>query len=318
MKRIDLLPNEGTFYKANLHCHSVISDGQKTVEELKEMYIRHGYSVLAYTDHRRYRDHRNLADDSFLPIVGYEADTDGETEDYNHYKTTHICMYDTNPDQNTEKKAQSPMPKGRGTAALNAFAKEMGELGFLLCYNHPYWSLQTYEDYKDLRGFFAMEIYNHGCEHDGLYGYHPQAYDEMLRTGNRLACVAADDNHNWFPEGDPLCDSFGGFTMIKAKELTYPAVMDALQNGNFYASTGPEIKELYLEDNKIVVKTSPVRKIYVKGSGRLCYQKVAEDGEFLTEAAFELAREDRFLRVSIQDETGRHADSRAYFMDEIN
>ena len=210
------------------------------------------------------------------------------------------------------------MPKGRDTAALNAFAKEMGELGFLLCYNHPYWSLQTYEDYKDLRGFFAMEIYNHGCEHDGLYGYHPQAYDEMLRTGNRLACVAADDNHNCLPEGDPLCDSFGGFTMIKAGELTYPAIMDALKKGNFYASTGPEIRELYLEDNKIVVKTSPVRKIYVKGSGRLCYQKLAKDGVFLTEAAFELVRGDRFLRVSIQDEKGRHADSRAYFMDEIN
>ncbi len=63
-----------------------------------------------------------------------------------------------------------------------------------------------------------MEIYNYGCEHDGLYGYNPQSYDEMLRLGNRLFCVSTDDNHNSYPFGDPLCDSFGGFTMIKAEK----------------------------------------------------------------------------------------------------
>ena len=38
-------------YKANLHCHSVISDGKRTPEEFKEMYKNHGYSILAITDH---------------------------------------------------------------------------------------------------------------------------------------------------------------------------------------------------------------------------------------------------------------------------
>ena len=45
------------------------------------------------------------------------------------------------------------------------------------------------EDYKNLRGLFAMEIYNHGCEHDGLYGYNSQAYDEMLRAGQHIGCL---------------------------------------------------------------------------------------------------------------------------------
>ena len=31
-------------YKANLHCHSVLSDGHCTPEELKAMYKAHGYS----------------------------------------------------------------------------------------------------------------------------------------------------------------------------------------------------------------------------------------------------------------------------------
>ena len=56
--------------------------------------------------------------------------------------------------------------------------------------------------------------------------------------GNRLFCVAADDNHNACPFGDPLCDSFGGFVMVKAEELTYDAVIKALLHGDFYSSIG--------------------------------------------------------------------------------
>ena len=50
MKR-DLLPASGNFYKANLHCHSTVSDGALTPEALKELYTKNGYSVIAFTDH---------------------------------------------------------------------------------------------------------------------------------------------------------------------------------------------------------------------------------------------------------------------------
>ena len=56
---------------------------------------------------------------------------------------------------------------------------------------------------------------------DGLYGYHPQAYDEMLRSGQRLFCVSTDDNHNTMAEDCGLYDSFGGYIMIGARSLTY-------------------------------------------------------------------------------------------------
>lgn len=46
-----LLPKSGSFYKANLHCHSTVSDGKLTPEELKKIYKEKGYSVIAYTDH---------------------------------------------------------------------------------------------------------------------------------------------------------------------------------------------------------------------------------------------------------------------------
>ena len=49
-------------YKANLHSHSVFSDGAKTPEELKAAYQSQGYSVLAITDHETPKNHTYLSD----------------------------------------------------------------------------------------------------------------------------------------------------------------------------------------------------------------------------------------------------------------
>lgn len=37
MKRVDLLP-KGPFFKANLHSHSTLSDGELSPERLREAY----------------------------------------------------------------------------------------------------------------------------------------------------------------------------------------------------------------------------------------------------------------------------------------
>ena len=63
-----LLPECGSFYKANLHSHSTVSDGTKTPEELKEMYKNRGYSVFAYTDHDNFVCHNELSDEEFLVL----------------------------------------------------------------------------------------------------------------------------------------------------------------------------------------------------------------------------------------------------------
>ncbi len=64
------------------------------------------------------------------------------------------------------------------------------------------------------------------AQHDGLYGFNPQSYDEMLPYGAADLTVATDDNHNREPFDSPLCDSFGGFVMVKAGSLDYWAVIE--------------------------------------------------------------------------------------------
>ena len=67
-----LLPKEGEFYKANLHCHSTYSDGEYSPEELKRMYMAQGYSAIAFTEHNLMIPHPELNDENFVALMGYE------------------------------------------------------------------------------------------------------------------------------------------------------------------------------------------------------------------------------------------------------
>lgn len=318
-ERIYLLPKEGTVYKANLHCHTIHSDGHLTPEAVKVAYMEKGYQIVAITDHRYYHWHQNLCDQNFLVLAAMEVDINEHFKrpgDFSMAKTYHINLYDTIPEQFVEEKQSDLLPERRynDTDYINEYICKMKEYGFYACYNHPYWSLQNYDDYKNLRGFWGMEIYNYGCEHDGLYGFNPQSYDEMLRQGNRLFCVATDDNHNQFSFDDPLCDSFGGFVMVKAKNLTYEAVTSALLQGDFYSSMGPEIYGMSVKDGVLGIETSPVEKIYVITSGRNCHKKVAASGETMTRVSFVLDGTEEYIRVQVCDGQGRYACSNAYEM----
>ena len=57
MEKKILLGKNQRFYKANMHCHSNLSDGVLTPQELKDMYKSKGYSILAITDHDSIRKH---------------------------------------------------------------------------------------------------------------------------------------------------------------------------------------------------------------------------------------------------------------------
>ena len=312
-----LLPETGRFYKANLHCHTTLSDGCLTPEEVKKEYAQRGYSIVAFTDHNRFFGHNELADADFLALNGYEADISDKEEPDGYYRRCyHFNCFATD---NGERAAVTPLPAYADTAGINGWLERCGEAGFLVSYNHPYWSLQTLDDYRELKGIFASEIFNYGAYHlDGMDGNQTQVYDTLLRLGNRIGCVAADDNHNRNPFGHPLNDSFGGFVMIKAEKLDYETIITALQNGNYYASAGPAITSLVVENNSVAITCSEAVRITCTTAGRHGQAANAVGGERLTQARFDIHPSDIYIRLEVVDDQGRRANSRAYFLDEWN
>ncbi len=311
-----LLPETGNFYKANLHCHSVISDGKLTVEQLKEAYMKEGYSIIAYTDHSQYVSHNDLSDENFLAINSYEEDiSDWAVKDSRFRRCYHFNCYDKDPDG--KKDVLEPLPDYNDIDGINEYIARLNEAGFLVCYNHPNWSLQNLDDYGGLKGLFAAEIYNHSAVIDGIDGNQEIPYDNLLRAGNKLFCVATDDNHDVYDFDHPLNDSFGGFIWIKAPSLDYRAVIEALEKGDFYSSMGPEIYELYVEDDRVHLECSPASKIILTTFGRRSEIRRAKKGESVSCADFSVDPTDKYIRIQIEDAGGLRANTNAYFVEDI-
>ena len=339
-----LFPVKGRFYKANLHNHTVFSDGKESPEEIKEIYRKQGYQIVAYTDHDVMISHSELTDSEFLALTGFEYEF---TEvlppemPYSFRRTYHMLCFapteDTtyypwpNPDfvwGNARKHIQpyykGDCPHGYSVDDVNHLFEDAHAHGFLTCYCHPMWSTQHYPDYCDIKGADFVEVYNSGCYIGGWAldaGDH--VYHDFLWLGSHSAPSASDDGHS-------RQDYCGGATYIHAEELTYEAVFNAMKNQDVYASWGPEIKDITFdpETKTLEVECTDAREIFIMSERRFAARETNKSGFPLTRASFDLTEYLRdtiaagtektsFVRLLIVDGTGRKAVSRGYFAEEL-
>jgi hypothetical protein len=87
---------------------------------------------------------------------------------------------------------------------------------------------------------------------------------------------------------------------------------EAMEKGDLYASTGPEIKELWFEDGRIHVVCSPAATIKANYGARY-----AELHEASTYTSFPVPEDYLSVRITVTDTEGRCANTRAYFVDEL-
>lgn len=328
-----LLPQKNRF-KANLHCHSTVSDGKFTPEELKKLYKDNGYGILAFTDHEVLVPHTELNDGDFLALSGYEIQVYGDMELPKRLRrVSHLNFY-------PQKAEECKMPffnlgdvmrldktpdiskavydgdgddyKEYSASGLNNLIKKAVSAGFIVSYNHPTWSKEDASIYTNLEGLFAMEIYNNDAQLSGHDTYCPYVYEEMLRSGQRIGCIATDDTHN-------ARDLFGGFTYIYADELRQDLIINALKNGDYFASRGPVINALWYENGVFNIECSAAREIVVSNSGRREPEKsiVRSVGNDITFAQFPISDLDVFVRFTVTDAEGKTANTRAYWREEF-
>ena len=332
------LPRNGNFYKANLHCHSTLSDGRKTPEEIKEIYQNKGYSVVAYTDHDILISHNELTDDNFLALNGFEVEINEDKEaDWCNIECCHICFISLTEDNITHPLWHRSLylfgnaPKYRDDVrfyenepdyvrhydcnTITDMMKKGREKGFFVTYNHPTWSQENYEDYIGYDGMNAMEMFNGSCMAEGYEDYNPRVYDDTLRAGKKIYCIGADDNHNGYEMHSRRSDSGWAYTMIKTDKLEYRAITKALENGEFYASEGPEIFELYYEDEKVYIKCSEADRIICNYQIRKAEIVLSENGIPVTEACFNAPSNCGYFRITVIDRHGKHACTNAYFIE---
>lgn len=325
-------------YRANLHCHSTLSDGSLPPEELIRAYREAGYSILAITDHEATYDHSAASGPDFLMLTGYEVYI-RPTPDYaidRYGPETHLNLLAREPHNTTliafDPKACKYMP--HETAALRKKAGDLGprrysreyvqavidaarENGYLVTYNHPGWSQEDPEDVMAYDGYFSLEIFNTGSMRGNGLEHNQALYDRMLRRGKFVYCHGADDNHNHRPFGTPLCDSFGSWTMVLAEELTYPAVIRALEEGRFYASTGPTITCLRFDGDKVHVECSPALQVVMHMTAKWTANVCHDDWSPVTQADFQIPENAPYVYFSVLTEDGKEACTHAFTREEL-
>lgn len=70
---MDLFDPKLPFFKGNLHCHTTVSDGKLSPDEVVALYRDLGYDFLALTDHRRLSAPTHL-EGCMLLLSGMEMD----------------------------------------------------------------------------------------------------------------------------------------------------------------------------------------------------------------------------------------------------
>ena len=330
MKKV-LLDSNKNYFKANLHCHSTNSDGVMTPEEVKMHYKANGYSVVAYTDHEHLIDNSYLNDEEFLAITSCEiAIKDGPAEirpSLNHrMKVCHLNLYAKDP-KNVDTPCYNPLFDYHGSEeamakvyytcepydriysheGISEIIKIANKNGFLVCYNHPAWSLENAVDYLGYKELWAVEIYNHSSNTSGRFECDIHTYEDFLRSGQKVACLSTDDSHS----AKTAC---GGWVMINADKLDYDTIIDAMENHNLYASMGPVINELYLEDNKAYLTFEKGEYAVMSTQGRRVSKKIAENPDGENKVEFEILQTDGYIRFDVVDKNGKRANTCAYFI----
>lgn len=276
------------FYKGNLHCHTTMSDGNRSPEEVITIYRELGHDFLAITDHRRLSAQSHFVDGMLL-LPGIEVDFMLPCEALHLIGIGMDAAYELS-------KAYRQGPQ----AAIDSIRKHHGRA--ILA--HPAWSLNTLATLSALRGITAAEIYNSVSTFpwNGDRADSSGILDISATHGSPYCFVASDDSHRY--EGE----AGRSFTMVQADELTQDALLSAMDAGWFYASQGPLFEQVSVDDDLVTVRCSPVETVIfysnlIWAEGRC----VTRSG--LTEATYDLRSNsgETFIRCQLIDRDGKSA-----------
>lgn len=303
------------WFKGNLHAHTELSDGALSPARVVEIYKKHNYDFLAVTDHDLYDACPELSDEDFLILPGGEFAINnlrGERTPQRPEHSFDIVFYLKDPDFPNRLPAGYRFRDPRGSEGFDARLREhrrfADETGNFCVLAHPSGSghFEVTPSYAPVFG--AIEVYNHSAEVSGGRGSSEHQWDYLLRQGHRIWGIASDDAH--FKDADGC----GGWIMVSCDRLDTKSVMSAIEAGSFYATTGPQIFELYEENGEIVVKCSPcseIRFVQFEHRGKAFH---SGGGEELTEARFAYDEGAKYVRVECIRADGRKAWSNPFFV----
>lgn len=301
---------QGRWFKGNTHAHTDKSDGDSPPEVVARWYKSHGYQFLVLSDHNVFTDPRTLSrlvDSTFLLIPGEELTTS--------FDRRPVHVNGLNIPGLIEPRTDSTLV---GTIQKNVDA--VREVQGVPHINHPNfrWAF-GYEELRQVRNDKLFEIWNGhplvhnlgGGDHDSL----EDIWDRLLTDGKRLYGIAVDDAHHFQGEFAPERSNPGrGWVVVRAERLDANAIVQALEEGQFYAITGVELEDIRVEPTRLTITIRP------RGDFKYTTEFVGRGGRVLARtgemtAVYELRGDEGYVRARMRDSMGYHAWTQPVFVD---
>jgi len=175
--------------------------------------------------------------------------------------------------------------------------------------NHPNftWAM-TAEELGQVQRTRLFEIFNGHPQVNNVGGGGApgleEIWDRMLSSGRLMYGVAVDDAHHFKRPGDPLASGPGrGWIYVRTDRLEPRAIVEALERGSFYASTGVELTDLQATASAITVT------IKATTYSRYRVQFIGRNGRVLSEvttpaATYTFKGDEGYVRVKVLESNG--------------
>lgn len=297
------------WYKGNTHTHTTNSDGDELPRRVMRWYRDHEYNFIAITDHDYYTDITHLdtdANDNFILIPGIEV-----TDSFENAKL-HV---------NGLNVRKTILPRG-GKNIVETLQNDIdlvNEAGGVAIINHPSWKWSISDQHMaQLKDVFLFEVYNINMDSNnfGAGGFPgtEDLWDRLLSRNYKMYGIASDDTHNYIGEFSVKKSFPGkGWIMVRAKELTVAAIIDALKRGDFYATTGLELRDITITKSEYRIEIPPDK--YLKYSTFF----IGKDGKILkedhnTSAVYQFKGDELYVRARVVCTSGAFAVTQPYFL----
>ena len=275
-----VLPGHAEWFKGQTHSHSNVSDGDSSPEDVARWYQQYRYDFLFLTDHYGITDVAPLNaafgnNGKFLVMAGQEVTSN---IDRFHIHVNALFSGPTLP-------LKPLVAAAAGTSALPILQQNLDAVnaaGGVSQINHPnfYWAV-TAADIQASTGAVLMEIYS-GNVNANVYGAGPASpsaermWDLVLSRGKKIWGVASDDLHYlkvpWARDKEL---PGRGWIVVRAPVLSAPEIISAIRRGDFYSSTGVEIRDYNAAPGKIQVSVVPGTRV------KYLVQFIGRDGQIL-------------------------------------
>ncbi|MGE3488863.1 MAG: CehA/McbA family metallohydrolase [Vicinamibacterales bacterium] len=298
-------PPAQRWFKGNLHTHTVNSDGDSTPDDVVRWYRERNYQFLVLTDHNYLTSVDGLnavhgADDKFLVVKGEEV-----TSRFGD-KPLHVNGLEV------DRFVAPPSGGSSVVGVLQQMVDAIRAQRGVPSINHPNfgWAISP-DELGQVQRTRLFEVFNghptvNNLGGGGVPGLE-ETWDRILSSGKLLYGIAVDDAHYFKRPEDPTAPRPGkGWVYVHAPRLEARALVDALERGEFYSSTGVEMLSVDASATALSLAVKP------ETASKYRIQFLGRQGRVLSEvaapsASYTFKGDEGYVRAKVLESNGKVA-----------